>query len=105
MSDKWADEVYIVAEHPNANIPVYKVKREDGEGSTRTLHRNRLLHLGNKLQDSSIFQNRPTKQPRGKNVPEEKSFQIPTAEKHSVSDDTKHVSVSDISRPVPMPRK
>ena len=105
LSDKWADEVYIVAEQPNADIPVYKVKREDGEGSTRTLHRNHLLYLGNKLQDSSILQNRPTKQPRGKDVPEEKSFHIPTAEKHSVSDDTKHVSVSDNSRPVPVPRK
>lgn len=51
LSDKWTEEIYVVTDHPNTNIPVYKVKRKDGEGSERTLHRNNLLHLGNTLAD------------------------------------------------------
>lgn len=64
LADKWADEIYVVTEQPNLNIPVYKVKREDGEGFVKTLHRNHLLHLGNKLQDNTDFQNRPIPKPR-----------------------------------------
>ena len=51
LSDKWTEEIYVVTEHPNLDIPVYKVKRENGEGSERILHRNNLLHLGNRLLD------------------------------------------------------
>ena len=51
LSDKWSDEIYVVTEQPNENIPVYKVKTEDSPSSKKTLHRNHLLHLGNKLLD------------------------------------------------------
>ena len=51
LSDKWTEEIYVVTEHPNLDIPVYKVKRENGEGSERIFHRNNLLHLGNRLLD------------------------------------------------------
>ena len=43
LADKWEQEPYLVTQIPNNEIPVYKVKREDGKGSTRTLHRNMLL--------------------------------------------------------------
>ena len=49
LSDKWTEEIYVVTDQPNLNIPVYKVKRKDGEGPEKTLHRNHLLHLGNAL--------------------------------------------------------
>ena len=43
LADKWEQEPYLVTQIPNNEIPVYKVKREDGKGTTRTLHRNMLL--------------------------------------------------------------
>ena len=43
LADKWENHAYIVAEHPNVDIPVYVVKRENGFGETRKLHRNHLL--------------------------------------------------------------
>lgn len=46
LADKWEEEVYEVRDKPNEDIPVYVVRREDGDGRTRTLHRNLLLPLG-----------------------------------------------------------
>lgn len=43
LSDRWESTAYTVLEKPNPDIPVYVVKREDGQGSSRTLHRNHLL--------------------------------------------------------------
>ena len=51
LADKWSEDVYIVTEQPNSDIPVYKVKQEDDEGVEKTLHRNHLLHIGDSLSD------------------------------------------------------
>ena len=40
LADKWESEVYRVVNQPNDDIPVYTVKRIDGRGKSRTLHRN-----------------------------------------------------------------
>lgn len=45
LADKWEEQAYIILEKPNPEIPVYVVRREDGKGSKRTLHRNMLLSL------------------------------------------------------------
>ena len=45
IADKWEDSPYEVISQPNKNIPVFKVKREDGEGRCRVLHRNLLLSI------------------------------------------------------------
>lgn len=49
IADRWEDTPYIVLQQPNNNVPVFKVKREDGEGRCKTLHRNVLLPIGSKL--------------------------------------------------------
>ena len=46
IKDKWEEEPYIVQSRPNQDIPVYVVRKENGEGRTRTLHRNLLLPIG-----------------------------------------------------------
>ena len=46
LADRWEDDVYIVLDQPNSEIPVYNVQREDGQGRKRTLHRNLLLLVG-----------------------------------------------------------
>lgn len=43
LADKWEQDPYLVIKIPDNEIPVYRVKRENGQGPTRTLHRNFLL--------------------------------------------------------------
>ena len=45
LADKWENDVYIVHRQPNPDIPVFVLKKEDGQGSSRTLHRNLLLPI------------------------------------------------------------
>ncbi|MCG7878261.1 MAG: DDE-type integrase/transposase/recombinase [Candidatus Thiodiazotropha taylori] len=80
LADKWTTDVYVVTSQPNTDIPVYKVKKENGDGSERTLHRNNLFHLGSYLADeeSKI----------------EKSEHMPTEDSKSAS-----------KTPIPKPRR
>ena len=53
IADKWSDEMFVVIEQPNLEIPIYRVRREtslDGE-KFLTLHRNPILYLGNSLKN------------------------------------------------------
>lgn len=58
LADKWEQEPYTVIAQPNEDIPVFTVRKENGEGRTRTLHGNILLPVGF-LNDSP-----PTPAPR-----------------------------------------
>ena len=54
LADKWTADIYVVVSQPNVDIPVYRVKREDGQnqektGQEKTLHCNNLFHLGSSL--------------------------------------------------------
>ena len=53
LADKWTADIYVVVSQPNIDIPVYRVKREDGLGQEKTLHHNNLFHLGTSLLDES----------------------------------------------------
>ena len=46
LSDHWEDNPYVVLKQPNLDIPVFVVRRENGTGKNRTLHRNLLLPVG-----------------------------------------------------------
>ena len=81
LADKWSEDIYTVTEQPNSDIPVYKVKREDGEGIEKTLHRNHLLHIGYTLSDNM------------------KDKEVPQMNHGSIEDK----QIEDI--PVPKPRK
>ena len=50
LADRWEKDVYII-QSKIPDIPVYVVTRENGEGSTRTLHRNLLLPCGSLVVD------------------------------------------------------
>ena len=43
IADDWEEMPYIVTEIPMQDIPVYKVRQEDGKGRVKTLHRNQML--------------------------------------------------------------
>ena len=45
IADKWEQHPYKVIAMPNPDIPVYEVKRENGQGPVRKLHRNMLLQF------------------------------------------------------------
>ena len=45
IADNWSQEVYVVVEQHNSDIPVYEVKLETGSGRAWTLHRNLLLPI------------------------------------------------------------
>lgn len=53
LADKWESETYVVVEQPNPSIPVYVVKPEAGR-KKRVLHRNLLLPIGMKGEDSTV---------------------------------------------------
>ena len=46
IADRWEEDPYQIVHQPNPEVPVFVVKREDGTGRTRTLHRNLLLPIG-----------------------------------------------------------
>lgn len=52
LINKWEQETYTVIAQPNEDIPVFTVPRENGEGRTRTLHKNHLLPVVGFLNDS-----------------------------------------------------
>lgn len=43
LADKWAKDPYIILSIPNADMPVYKIRKESGQGPIKTVHRNLLL--------------------------------------------------------------
>ena len=83
---------YVVTKQPNQDIPVYKVKREDGTGPEKTLHRNHLLHLGNKMKEKIIKRTHENNEKRQENVWQKE-----------VAKEGKSNSVTE--KPVPRPRK
>ncbi|KAL1258945.1 hypothetical protein QQF64_009522 [Cirrhinus molitorella] len=45
LESKWAPDPYIVVERMS-HVPVYWIKREDGKGGIKTIHRDHLLSIG-----------------------------------------------------------
>ena len=46
LVDRWQQDVYIVTDQPNHDIPVYRVKQENCKDKEKVLHRNMLLPIG-----------------------------------------------------------
>ena len=64
ISDNWEPDVYCIIEQPNLDIPVFVVQREELEGRKRTLHRNNLLPIGNKMTDKPPLPRKPEVLPK-----------------------------------------
>ncbi|KAK3091744.1 hypothetical protein FSP39_022296 [Pinctada imbricata] len=97
IADRWKDDTYIVTKQPNPMIPVYIVKRKNGEGKKRTLHRNLLLPIG--YLDS--YHSRPTPAPRRLGQSERKSRQETHTDRDTdiIDTDSEDDNVSEV--PVP----
>jgi hypothetical protein len=52
LSDKWEEDVYVVVNHVDPDVPVFDVRRENNPkgGRCKRLHRNHLLPIGS-IQD------------------------------------------------------
>ncbi|KAK3104940.1 hypothetical protein FSP39_013542 [Pinctada imbricata] len=75
LMNRWEEDVYLITAKPNPDVPVYKVKKENGSGKVRTLHRNLLLPVGSRALDDDNLRveeqkeeepkpTRPTPKPR-----------------------------------------
>ena len=98
LSDKWEDDAYEVIEQPNPEIPVYVVKKENGQGRRRTLHRNLLLPIGSvstdeKNEEKQVPTPRPQPRPRTRNTVKRDSTPDPSPE--SVPSDTESDSENE----------
>ncbi|XP_067662575.1 uncharacterized protein [Haliotis asinina] len=81
LADRWEEDVHIVLEQPNMDIPVFVVRKESGEGRKRTLHRNHLLPIGAILPaEDAKPKMRPTPIPRRRTLIVPSPFQETTSE-------------------------
>ncbi|XP_048241545.1 uncharacterized protein LOC125374619 [Haliotis rufescens] len=102
LSDKWEEDPYIVTSQPNMGIPVFVVQKENGEGRTRTLHRNHLLPIGSlprTAEPDKPARPIPTPRPRRR-----KGQTLPAKETTEVSDqeEIKSVSIESLTAGVPI---
>ena len=93
LADRWEHDPYIVVDQRNDEIPVYTVKKENGEGRLRTLHRNLLLPIG-------FIKDSPTPEPKPKQSPVKKPVPRPRRKKeleHPLPDKPEDVSSDEES--------
>ena len=114
LADKWTADIYVVVSQPNVDIPVYRVKREDGQGQEKTLHRNNLFHLGSSLLEESQKTNSsdkdksddaqaafvPLPQRHRKSRAKQRKYQEEQI-LHSVSDSEEEVAITEIAIETP----
>jgi transposase InsO family protein len=117
LADRWQQEVYVVESQPNKDIPVFRIRRENGQGALKTLHRNLLLPIGNttmtqdpepNVTSASSGRRRPaTRQTR--HVDSEEESQDDSSEDEYVLRSTvvqpAVASIPVQRRPVPAPRR
>lgn len=92
LADRWEEVPYTVLSQPNSDIPVFKVKREDGEGRVRTLHRNLLLPVGY-LSDTPLPAPR---KPRKRQIPAKETSTV-TEPKITQNDESKDITSDEES--------
>lgn len=63
LADRWSANPYVV-ESQFSGIPVYRLKPVDGNGSSKVMHRNHLLPLGQEVRLSPQVDLIPTPSPR-----------------------------------------
>ncbi|XP_033744324.1 uncharacterized protein LOC117330212 [Pecten maximus] len=99
ISDKWEDDEYVVIRQPNPDVPVYVVRKCNGEGKEKTLHRNLLLPI-DFLHDTDevSFDEKPESTTRKRTLtkPEEEDIvTLETADSDSDEDVDSSVVIDD----------
>ncbi|KAI5615219.1 hypothetical protein C0J50_8776 [Silurus asotus] len=88
LESKWKQEPYVVM-GKLPNLPVFKVKREDGSPGTKTIHRDHLLPIGQLVR-------MPPADP-GKNLPVRPRTRAVTQNKRDIRSETPELSESSDS--------
>lgn len=87
LSNRWKEDPYIILSKRNPDIPVFVVKKENGEGRQRTLHRNLLLPVEIYSSEAHV-ELKPVPAPR-------KKRNIPDRNRHPVKSDRDAESEDD----------
>lgn len=97
LYDKWSEEIYIVTNHINNDIPVFEIKPENGQGKKRVLHRNMLLPIGTldeNQEQSDIPKVKPKPLPRKKKPSQiTETTEVKRYDVRDVSDDEEYVYI------------
>ena len=92
LDDKWEKEPFLVTEKPSEDISVYRLKRENGKGPVKTLHRNLLLPL-NSIPYTEDPVERPIPEPRKQNEKKDENIMMSDRGK-SIETDKEETSCS-----------
>ena len=99
IADRWEDDVYIIMDQPNTDVPVYTVQKESGEGRKRTLHRNLLLPVGFITERKPAPPPRPVPAPRTRTRTRREPSPEPSVSDYNSSDDESFVPVRIVHHP------
>ena len=103
LEDFWEEDVYVVIDcHPD--VPVYTVKRENGKGRIRRLHRNMLLPVEDRLPSDDVADESDVDDADMQSVDE---LYTPGVEYVAVDEEAEQDEVNDrqqVDRPVIRPR-
>ncbi|KAK3106463.1 hypothetical protein FSP39_020529 [Pinctada imbricata] len=90
LADRWEEDVYIIVDKPNSDIPVFVVKKENGTGRQRVLHRNLLLPIGDRnIEDEDLPKPKPIPRPR-KSLISPTDDPSPIAEESRIKENVNH---------------
>ena len=106
IADKWQDNVYIVLDRPNPELPVFKVGLERGRGKTRVVHRNMLLPISSiaKSESKATYKKAVSHQKNGQptvRVEVSDNESSITAGDEEDSDEGETVYIVEAPRPLP----
>ena len=93
LADKWDKDSYVVIGIPDKSIPVYKVQKDSGDHSVKTLHRNMLLPFSaipglSEVRVPDTTQESQPKLHKTRSKTPKRSAELPDSESNSDSDDS-----------------
>ena len=95
LADRWDRDSYVVIDMQDKNTPVYKVQKEFGKGSVKTLHRNMLLPFSAKPSISDLGSIPQRKRSKTESNDRTKAIRVqtPLSESESDSDSTEESAI------------
>ena len=96
LADKWDRHSYIIIGRPDESIPVYRVQRESGDSSVKTLHRNMLLPFSAIPSISDLDMPSPSVPMKSARSRQVKEPRVVSHESHSESDSSESYTSQNV---------